>query len=56
MEQFNLEKYLKNPYRKVVTRGGRAVRIVCTDRKFEFLNVQYPVMALIKGFDDDNNE
>ena len=54
MEQFSLEKYLENPNRKVVTRGGRAVRIVCTNRKFKYLNVQYPVMALIKGFDDDN--
>ena len=32
MEQFNLEKYLKNPTRKVVTRDGYSVRIVCTDR------------------------
>lgn len=54
MKQFSLEKYLENPNRKVVTRGGRDVRIICTDRKFEYLNVQYPVMALIKGFDDDN--
>ena len=56
MEEFSLEKYLKNPNRKIVTRDGKSVRIVCTDRKFEFLNVQYPVMALIKSFDDDNNE
>ena len=54
MKQFSLEKYLENPNRKVVTRGGRAVRTICTDRKFKYLNVQYPVMALIKGFDDDN--
>lgn len=33
MEQFTLEKYLKNPNRKVVTRDGRAVRILCTDAK-----------------------
>ena len=33
MEQFSLEKYLENPNRKVVTRDGRPVRIICTDRK-----------------------
>lgn len=33
MEQFSLEKYLANPSRKVVTRDGRPVRILCTDRK-----------------------
>lgn len=31
MKQFNLEEYLKNPSRKVVTRGGESVRIMCTD-------------------------
>lgn len=33
MKQFNLEEYLKNPSRKVVTRDGRNVRILCTDAK-----------------------
>jgi hypothetical protein len=33
MEQFNLEEYKKNPNRKVVTRRGNPVRIICTDRK-----------------------
>ena len=33
MEQFSLEKYLANPSRKVVTRDGRPVRIICTDMK-----------------------
>ena len=36
MKQFNLEKYLKNPSQKVVTRDGREVRILCTDRRSEF--------------------
>ena len=31
MKQFNLEEYLKNPSRKVVTRDGKSVRIMCTD-------------------------
>ena len=44
MKQFNLDKYLKNPNRKVITRDGRNVRIVCTDRRG--LNVK-PIAALI---------
>ena len=32
MEQFSLEKYLAIPSRKVVTRKGYPVRILCTDR------------------------
>ena len=31
MKQFNLEEYLKNPSRKVVTRDGRSVKIHCTN-------------------------
>ena len=31
MKQFNLEEYLNNPSKKVVTRDGRAVKIYCTD-------------------------
>lgn len=44
MKQFNLEEYLKNPSRKVVTRGGKNVRIICTDRR----NLNYPIIALIE--------
>ena len=33
MKEFNLTEYLKNPSQKVVTRDGRAVRIICTDMK-----------------------
>ena len=43
MEQFSLEKYLKNPNRKVVTRDDRSARIICTDR----LDKTYPVLALV---------
>lgn len=39
MEQFSLEKYLANPSRKVVTRDGKNVRILCTDRKLDFKEV-----------------
>ena len=31
MKQFNLEEYLKNPKKKVVTRDGKSVKIHCTD-------------------------
>ena len=31
MKQFNLEEYLANPSRKVVTRDGRSVKIHCTN-------------------------
>ena len=42
MKQFNLEEYLKNPSRQVVTRNGRKVRIICTD-----MESIKPVVALI---------
>lgn len=44
MKQFDLQEYLKNPGRKIVTRDGRAARILCTDRKDE----HYPIVALIE--------
>lgn len=43
MKQFDLEKYLKNPSRKVVTRDGNSVRIICTNR----LDELYPIIALV---------
>ena len=43
MKQFNLEEYLKNPKKKVVTRDGRSVRIVCTDK----VSNDYTVLALV---------
>ena len=42
MKAFNLEEYLKNPKRKVVTRDGRSARIICTDAKGN-----YPIIALV---------
>ena len=41
MKQFNLDEYIKNPSRKIVTRDGRPVRIVCTDFGNEF----YPIIG-----------
>ena len=42
MKQFNLEEYLRDPNKKVVTRDGRNVRIICTDQK----GTKYSVIAL----------
>ena len=44
MEQFSLEKYLANPSRKVVTRNGSNVRIICTDKR----DFKRPIVALIE--------
>ena len=49
MKQFNLEKYLENPNRKVVTRDGRSARIICTNR----LDDNYPVIALVNNEDSE---
>ena len=35
MKQFNIQEYLANPNRQVVTRDGRPVRIICTDSDAE---------------------
>lgn len=48
MKQFNLEEYLKNPNKKVITRDGRNARIICTDAKGNF-----PVIALVKIHNGD---
>ena len=48
MEQFSLEKYLANPSRKVVTRDGRRVRIICTDMNYE----NHPIVAIIANDND----
>lgn len=45
MKKFNLEEYLKNPSKKVVTRDGKSVRIVCTD----FNNESYPIIGEAQG-------
>ena len=49
MEQFSLEKYLKDPDRKVVTRNGENARIICTDR----VAVQ-PIVALVQTKDRES--
>ena len=50
MKPFNLEEYLANPSRKVVTREGKTVkRILCTDARGS-----YPIVALIEESYYDN--
>lgn len=44
MKQFNLEEYLANPSRRVVTRDGDNVRIICTDARGD-----YPIIALAEN-------
>ena len=44
MKPFKLEEYLANPSRKVVTRDGESVRIICTDYYGE-----KPIIAKIEG-------
>ena len=46
MKPFNLQEYLDNPSRKVVTRSGRSVRVLCTDAKGDC-----PVFGLAIGVD-----
>ena len=51
MKPFNLEEYLKNPSKKVITSDGRIVtRFLCTDAKGD-----YPIVVLIKN-DYNSNE
>ena len=45
MKQFNLEEYLKNPTKKVITRDGRSARIICTDAKGNF-----PIIVLVETY------
>lgn len=43
MKPFNLEEYLANPSKKIVTKEGKPVRIICTDVK----GASYSVLALV---------
>lgn len=45
IEQFDLQEYLDNPNRKVVTRAGKDVRIVCIDENLD----DHPIVALLQG-------
>ena len=50
MKRFNLEEYLKNPSRKVVTRDGRSVKIHCTN----YIGA-YPIIAQVEGYGYSTN-
>ena len=43
MKRFSLEEYLENPNRRIITKDGRNVRIICTDAKGNF-----PIIALVE--------
>ena len=52
MKQFNLQEYLDNPSRQVVTRDGRKVtRFLCTDA-----NITFPLVALVEATPGSNME
>ena len=42
MKPFKLDEYIQNPSRKVVTRDGKPVRIICTDVKDK-----YPIVGIV---------
>lgn len=49
MKPFNLDEYLKNPNRKIITRDSRDVRVICVNR----ISEDYPVVALIRNKDKE---
>ena len=51
MKQFNLEEYLRDPNKKVVTRDGRNARIICTDRQ----GSDHPILALCTMSNESEN-
>ena len=52
MKQFNLEEYLANPKKKVVTRDGRDVkRVLCTDAMGS-----YPIVVLVENYDGTSDD
>lgn len=52
MKQFDLQEYLAHPERNIVTREGKKVRIICTDRAG---STTKPVIALITLPNGDEN-
>lgn len=64
MKPFNLKTYLENPLRKVITRDGYPVRIICTDANVLYKDLtkgsnaynSYPIIALIKKHLKDCNK
>lgn len=50
MKQFNLQAFLKNPTRPIVTRDGHSVRIICTNR----IDKTHSILALL--FEDEDRD
>lgn len=48
MKEFDLQEYLKNPSRKIVTRDWRTVRIICTDFQSD-----KPIIGLVKDKEEN---
>ena len=45
MKQFNLAEYLENPDRRIITKDGRSVKIICTNAKGNF-----SIIALVETY------
>lgn len=56
MKQFSLEEYIKYPQKKIITRRGNEVRIICTDRNTTYNDIIYPIVALVKCPERNNTE
>ena len=56
MKQFNLDEYIKYPQKKIITRRGNEVRIICTDRNITYNDIIYPIVALVKYPERNNTE
>lgn len=50
MKQFDLQEFLKNPIRPIVTRDGHAARIICTNR----VDKTHHILALL--FEDEDRD
>ena len=52
MKAFNLEEYLANPSKKIVTKDGKKVkRVLCTDAMGP-----YPIVVLIENYDGTRDD
>ena len=52
MKQFNLDEYIANPTKKLITRDGRKVkRVLCTDVKGK-----YPIVVVIENRDGNTEQ
>lgn len=50
MKPFDLQEFLKNPTRPIVTRDGHVARIICTNR----ICKTHPILALL--FEDEDSD